>query len=355
MSKQKNWRSVLIPPESTILETIQVIDQGAMRIALVVDAHRRLLGVVTDGNIRRGLLNRVGLQEPVSKIMNPQPITAQVTEAREQVLSRMNAREIEHIPVLDGQGVVVGLEMLQALTKPVSKSNWVVLMAGGLGSRLGALTQDCPKPLLRVGAKPILEVILESFIEYGFRRFYLSVNYKKQMIKEYFGDGSIWGAEIRYLEEKERLGTAGSLSLLPELPEEPFFVMNGDLLTRINFQHILDFHTEHQAQATLCVRRLEQTIPFGVVEMAQHRLIGIEEKPTHHYFVNAGIYVLEPALLPMIQAGHYLDMPDFFRQAIRAGHATAAFPFLDYWMDIGQLGDYDRAKQEYTQMFQQVQ
>ena len=352
MSKQKNWRSVLILPESTILETIQVIDQGAMRIALVVDAQHHLLGVVTDGNIRRGLLNHIGLQEPVSKIMNPHPITAQVTEAREQVLSRMNALEIEHIPVVDEQGVLVGLEILQALTQPKAKANWVVLMVGGLGSRLGPLTQSCPKPLLRVGSKPILEVILESFIEYGFKRFYLSVNYKKEMIKAYFGDGSAWGAQIRYLEEKERLGTAGSLSLLPEPPEEPFFVMNGDLLTRINFQHILDFHAEHQAQATLCVRRLEQTIPFGVVEMAQHRLTGIEEKPTHHYFVNAGIYVLEPTLLPMIAEGHHLDMPDLFRQAIGQGHTAAAFPFLDYWMDIGQMGDYDRAKQEYAQVFQ---
>ncbi|MEO5340322.1 MAG: nucleotidyltransferase family protein [Magnetococcus sp. MYC-9] len=351
MSKQKNWRSVLVQPESTILETIQVIDRGALRIALVVTPERRLLGVVTDGNIRRGLLNHVDLQEPVSRIMNPKPITVRVTDAREQVLALMSVREIEHVPVLDEQGILVGLEILQELAQPAAKTNWVVLMVGGLGSRLGPLTQECPKPLLRVGGKPILEVILESFLEYGFRRFYLSVNYKKQMIKEYFGDGSAWGAEIRYLEEKERLGTAGSLSLLSERPEEPFFVMNGDLLTRINFQHILDFHAEHQAQATLCVRRVEQVIPFGVVEIDQHRLTRIEEKPTQHYFVNAGIYVLDPALLSMVADGHYLDMPDLFRQAIRQGHSAAAFPFLDYWMDIGQMGDYDRARQEYAQVF----
>ncbi|MBF0461613.1 MAG: NTP transferase domain-containing protein, partial [Magnetococcales bacterium] len=238
------------------------------------------------------------------------------------------------------------------LTQPTPKDNWVVLMAGGLGSRLGPLTEACPKPLLRVGPKPILEVILESFLEYGFKRFYVSVNYKKQMIQSHFGDGSAWGAEIRYLEEKERMGTAGSLSLLPERPAQPFFVMNGDLLTRIHFQHILDFHTKHQAQATLCVRRVEQTIPFGVVEMEQHRLVRIEEKPTHHYFVNAGIYVLEPTLLTLIPDQQYLDMPDLFRRAMAQGHATAAFPFLDYWVDIGQMGDYDRARQEYAQVFQ---
>ncbi len=352
MSKQKDWRSVLIHPEATILETIQVIDRGAMRVALVVDADHHLVGVVTDGNVRRGLLNHIGLQEPVSKIMNPRPTSVQVTDTREQVLSVMNARKIEHIPVLDAQGVVVGLEILEELTRPTPKDNWVVLMAGGLGSRLGSLTQSCPKPLLRVGPKPILEVILESFLEYGFQRFYLSVNYKKQMIQDHFGDGSAWGVEIRYLEEKERMGTAGSLSLLPERPELPFFVMNGDLLTRIHFQHILDFHAKHRAQATLCVRRIEQTIPFGVVEMKQHQLTSIEEKPTHYYFVNAGIYVLEPTLLSLIPDGHHLDMPDLFRKAIAQGHLTAAFPFLDYWVDIGQMGDYDRARQEYAQVFQ---
>ncbi|MBF0400496.1 MAG: nucleotidyltransferase family protein [Magnetococcales bacterium] len=351
MNRQKDWRSVLIHQEATILETIQVLDRGGLRIALVVDEAYHLLGVVTDGNVRRGLLNQIGLQEPVSKIMTAHPITVQATDSREHVLSLMKASQIEHIPVLDDQGILIGLEVLQALTQPTAKENPVVLMAGGLGSRLGVLTENCPKPLLQVGPKPILEVILESFLEHGFNRFYFSVNYKKHMIQEYFGDGSAWGAEIRYLEETERMGTAGSLSLLPEPPQLPFFVMNGDLLTRINFQHILNFHAKHQAQATLCVRRVEQTIPFGVVEMAQHRLLKIEEKPTQHYFVNAGIYLLDPVLLSLIPAQQPLDMPDLFRQAIEQGYATAAFPFLDYWIDIGQMGDYDRAQREYTQIY----
>ena len=352
MSTCKNWRSVLVQPGTTLLETIKILDTGALRIALVVNEANRLLGVVTDGNIRRGLLNQIGMHDPVETIMNPNPITAQVSDSRDHILSLMGTRDIEHIPVLDSKGVIIGLEILHRLTRPALRDNWVVLMAGGLGSRLGPLTKECPKPLLRVGPKPILEVILESFLEYGFHRFYLSVNYKKDMIQEYFGDGSSWGAEIRYLEEKERLGTAGSLSLLPERPKQPFFVMNGDLLTRINFQHILDFHAKHQAQATLCVRRVEQTIPFGVVEMEQHRLLNIEEKPVHNYFVNAGIYLLEPTLLPLIANNQYLDMPDLFRQAIQHGHSTAAFPFLDYWMDIGQMGDFNKACQEYPQVFQ---
>ena len=352
MNTCKNWQSVRVQAQTTLLETIRVLDKGALRIALVVDQNNHLVGVVTDGNIRRGLLNQIGMNEPVHKIMNPNPVTAQRSDSREHVLSLMGAKDIEHIPILDAQGILVGLEILHRLTRPKTKDNWVVLMAGGLGSRLGPLTKECPKPLLRVGPKPILEIILESFLEYGFKRFYFSVNYKKDMIQAYFGDGASWGAEIRYLEEEERLGTAGSLSLLPEKPDHPFFVMNGDLLTRINFQHILDFHAKHQAQATLCVRRVEQTIPFGVVEMAQHRLVSIEEKPVHNYFANAGIYLLDPELLPLIPNGRYLDMPNLFREAIKKGHSTAAFPFLDYWMDIGQMGDFNKACQEYPQMFQ---
>lgn len=352
MNKWENWKLVLISPDAPILEAIRVLDRGALRVALVADSEGRLLGIVTDGNIRRGLLNQLALKEPVSHIMNPNPITAKISDSREHILSLMDSKEIDHVPILNHQGVVVGLEILHQLARPPIRKNWVVLMAGGLGSRLGLLTKECPKPLLKVGPKPILEMILESFIEYGFRRFYFSVNYKKDMIQNYFGDGSAWGVEIRYLEEEGKLGTAGSLSLLPEKPKQPFFVMNGDLLTRINFHHILDFHFKHEAHATVCVRRLEHTIPYGVVEVDQHRLINIEEKPVQVYFANAGIYLLDSKLLPLIPEGGYLDMPDLFLAAIKNGHSISAFPFLDYWMDIGRMGDFQKACQEYPQMFQ---
>ncbi|MBF0127959.1 MAG: NTP transferase domain-containing protein, partial [Magnetococcales bacterium] len=223
--------------------------------------------------------------------------------------------------------------------------------AGGLGSRLAPLTDMIPKPLLKVGSKPILEVILESFIAYGFHRFFLSVNYRKEMIKEYFGDGSGWGVEIDYLEENGRLGTAGSLSLFKERPEKPFFVMNGDLLTRINFQHVLDFHLEHQSRATLCVRKVEQTVPYGVVRLDAHRLVTIEEKPVQEYFVNAGIYLLDPEVLSFIPGGQYFDMPTLFQNIIKRGETTAAFPFLDYWMDIGRMGDFRQACRDYPEVF----
>jgi dTDP-glucose pyrophosphorylase/CBS domain-containing protein len=347
----ENWRLVVMQPTATIMEAMTVIDRGAMRVALVVDEKYRLLGVVTDGDIRRGLLSEVALAEPIVKVMCDRPFVANIEDSQEKILSLMTAKTIEHIPIVDSAGLLVGLKTLRELARPRQKDNWVVLMAGGLGSRLGALTKECPKPLLKVGSKPILELILESYIASGYHRFFLSVNYKKEMIKEHFGDGSNWGVSIDYLEEEERLGTAGSLALLPDSPTEPFFVMNGDLLTRINFNDLLDFHNQQDSSATLCVRKIEQTIPYGVVEVDQQQLVSIEEKPTHSYFVNAGIYLLNPDVIPYLSGAANSDMPDLFRQIIENGHETAAFPFFDYWLDIGQQGDFYQACQDYQELF----
>lgn len=351
MTTVKYWRQVIIRPQATVLDAMQVIDRGALQVALVVDADSRLMGVVTDGDIRRGLLGGVSLKEPVENIMCHHPTIAKTTDSNEQILSIMANKVIGHIPILDEQGHLVGLKTLQELSQSEQRDNWVVLMAGGLGSRLGPLTRDCPKPLLKVGDKPILELIMESFIAYGFRQFFISVNYRREMIREYFGDGSQWGVDIAYLEESDRRGTAGPLALLPQRPKEPIFVMNGDLLTRINFQNILDFHREHGSLATLCVRKMEQVIPYGVVHTHQHNLLSIEEKPVQEYFVNAGIYLLDPSVLDYIPHGEYFDMPDLFRKVIDHGHSTVAFPFLDYWLDIGRMGDFKQACRDYPEVF----
>jgi NDP-sugar pyrophosphorylase family protein len=250
----------------------------------------------------------------------------------------------------------MGMTALQAMGMPVQprrdiRDNWVVLMAGGLGSRLGELTRSCPKPLLRVGPQPILEIILERFIEHGFRQFFISINYKKEMIRDYFGDGSRWGVVIDYLEEYDRMGTAGSLALLPDRPAAPLLVMNGDLLTRVDFARALEFHYERDVQATMCVRKFSQTVPYGVVEVDQHHLLRIVEKPVEEYLVNAGIYVLDPDVLSLIPGGEYMDMTDLFRRVLQAGHTTAAFPFDDYWLDIGRMPDFQQACQDYPTVF----
>lgn len=345
------WQAARIAPDRSIRDAIRTIDEGAIRIALVVDSEDRLLGTVTDGDIRRGILRGVALEEAVTRVMNPRPTTARVDEGRDVILERMKQTRLHQIPVVDGQGRLVAVEILDELLQPGQRDNWVVLMAGGLGSRLRPLTDDCPKPLLKVGSKPLLEIILENFLEYGFRRFYLSVNYRADMVKEHFDDGSRWGVEIRYLHEDQYLGTAGALSLLPERPAHPLIVMNGDLLTTVNFQHLLDFHAEHGAQATMCVREYDFQVPYGVVRIDHHRILGIDEKPVQRFFVNAGIYVLEPEMLALIPRATCFDMPELFTRLIAERRETAVFPIREYWVDIGHLDDFARANGDFPEVF----
>ncbi|MBF0159892.1 MAG: nucleotidyltransferase family protein [Magnetococcales bacterium] len=348
----RSWRAILVHPEHSILEAVRVMDQGALGAVLVVNHQQRLLGVVTDGDVRRGLLQRIRMEAPVTTVMCDTPTVAKMSDSKEHIFALMRTRSLNHVPIVDDDYRLVGLETLKVMVRPQPRDNWVVLMAGGLGSRLGPLTERCPKPLLHVGSQPILEIILESFIEQGFYQFFLSVNYKKEMIQDYFGDGSRWGVSIDYLEENERCGTAGSLALLPDRPELPFFVMNGDLLTRINFIRALDFHVENEVQATMCVRKVAQTVPYGVVELeSSHRLLRIVEKPVEEYLVNAGIYMLNPEVLSLIPSSGYFDMTDLFRRVIEAGYATSAFPFLEYWLDIGRMGDFQQACQDYPRVF----
>ncbi|MGF9910067.1 nucleotidyltransferase family protein [Brevibacillus porteri] len=346
-----DWRELLVSPQTPILHTLEIIDKSARQIALVADENDRLLGTVTDGDIRRGLLKGRALQDPISLIMNSFPTVASPYETRENILALMKIKKIHQIPIVDEEGKIVHVEVLNELLRPTKKDNWVVLMAGGLGTRLHPLTHDCPKPLLPVGNKPLLETILQSFIDQGFHRFYISVKYKAEMIQEHFGDGSNWGISIQYLQEKESLGTAGALSLLPEKPSEPFFVMNGDLLTKVNFEQLLDFHKTYQAQATMCVREYDHQIPYGVVRLDQYRLTSIEEKPTQRFFVNAGIYVLSPDAVEDIPHNQYFDMPSLFDHLVKNQQQTIAFPIREYWLDIGRMADFERANMEFAEVF----
>jgi dTDP-glucose pyrophosphorylase len=339
------WRDTLIAGSASIRDTIQRIDGNSMQIALVVDEAGRLLGTITDGDVRRGLLKGATLDDRASEIMNRSPTCAQSGENRDALLARMKAKSLHQLPVLDGDRRVVGLEVLDELLT-AQRDNWVVLMAGGRGVRLRPLTDDTPKPLLRVGAKPILETILEGFIEQGFRKFFLAVNYRADMVRAHFGDGSRWGIEIRYLNEEQPLGTAGALSLLPARPEAPLVVMNADLLTRVGFGHMLDFHRAHGAPATMGVREYGLQVPYGVVTISGHSIISIEEKPTQSFFVNAGIYVLSPEALEFVPAGRHYDMPDLFSDLIGRGRQPAVFPIREYWIDIGRMDDFERAAGE---------
>mgnify|MGYP001317789349 FL=1 len=345
----KEVEKLFIPLNASILQAMEVIDRGAVQIALVVDEEKKLLGTVTDGDVRRAILRGVELSAPVTTVMNRQPKTAKPDMDREVLLTLMRYLNLRQFPVVDENNRVIGLILLDELIQQQSCDNWVVLMAGGLGTRLGELTRDCPKPLLKVGSKPILEVILDNFITSGFRRFYISVNYKAEMIRDYFGDGTRWGVEIRYLHENKRLGTAGALSLIPLLPDEPLIVMNGDLLTKVNFRQLIDFHTETGASATMCVREYELQVPYGVVKVDHHRLIGIEEKPVHKFFINGGIYILNPEILELIPKDTYYDMPELFGELMRRNLAASVFPIHEYWIDIGRRDDFEKANMDVYQ------
>ncbi len=332
-----------VHPDLSLRMAMKVIDQGAAQIALVVDEHQRLLGTLTDGDIRRALLHGETLEAPVERLMNRRFRSVQSSDDQGLVLEMMRREVLRQIPVLDEQGRVVNLLLLQELLNPHQLRNAVVIMAGGKGTRLRPHTENCPKPMLPVGDQPMLEILLEQCIANGFRTFYFSVNYLKEQIIDHFNDGSSWGVSIQYLVEEEPLGTAGSLQLLPDSLKEPFLVLNGDVLTRFEPRHLLHFHADHKAQATLCVRDHEFTVPFGVVQTKGVDLAGFQEKPTYRHQVNAGVYVIAPKLLPLLPPHQFTDMPSLLQSAQQAGHRVAVCPIHEYWLDVGRPENLEQA------------
>ncbi len=347
----KDWKKVAVSPDTTIKKTIDVIDRMSLQIALVVDSDDRLMGTVTDGDIRRGLLKGYSLSETVDKVYHRNPMTASSETALDMIHFRMRRYYISQLPVIDNNGKVVSLEILKDIFARDPKKSPVILMAGGLGSRLRPLTNDCPKPLLKVGGKPILEIILERFVDEGFQNFFISINYMGESIRNHFGDGSRWDVKIEYLEESQRLGTAGGLSLLSEIPEEPVIVMNGDLLTKISFNCLLNFHKDSRSSATMCVRDHEITIPYGVVKSESSKLVGLQEKPVQKILVNAGIYVLSPEALRLIPENQYFDMTELFNNMINMNWHTSVYPIREYWIDIGRMKDFEMANVEFGKFF----
>jgi dTDP-glucose pyrophosphorylase len=350
---QANWEQISVRPETTLIETMETITQGRRQISVVVDAENRLMGTVTDGDIRRAILSKVDILEThVATVMQKSPHVAQVSDSEEVMVAKMREHKIRALPVLDQDNRVVSIVHLDSLMEPQAPvENWVVIMAGGLGKRLRPLTEEMPKPLLPVGSKPLLETIVENFQRYNFRQFYFAVNYKADQIRNHFGDGGKWNAEIRYLEEETRLGTAGALRLIEERPTAPIIVMNGDLLTRVDFEALLDFHLQEGAAATMCVREYDFQVPFGVVELEDQRVKSIVEKPVQQFFVNAGIYVLNPDLLDQIPADGYFDMTTLFENLIENGQRASVFPVKEYWLDVGRIDDLDLARLEYEDVF----
>lgn len=346
----KNWEQTLIGPRTTLREALGVIDRSGCQIALVVDEQRRLLGTLSDGDVRRGLLKGLDLTDSVTAAMYVNPTCARAGDDPQSILGTMRERGLHQIPIVGDDRVVVGLDVVDDFLVAPERDNWVVVMAGGLGTRLEELTKHTPKPMLRVGQRPLLETIVRGYAGQGFRRFYFAVHYKAEIIQEYFGDGSSLGVEVRYLREPQRLGTAGGLSLLPERPQLPILVTNADLLTKEDFGHMLDRHVEAKAEATMAVRDYEMQVPFGVVRERDGAIETIEEKPVQRFVVSAGMYVLSPAVLDLVPRGQLFDMPSLFEAAVRKGMKTRCHHIDGYWLDIGRLADYERANLDFGQV-----
>ncbi|WP_319577736.1 nucleotidyltransferase family protein [uncultured Desulfobacter sp.] len=349
----ETMESIIISPDNTVLDAIRVIDGvGTILTALVADENHKLLGTVTDGDIRRGILNRISMDAPVKEVMHTNPVTLTVNDSESKINAAFNKHlRCRVIPILDNQGRIVAVKVGNSRFEK-AMPNPVFIMAGGLGTRLRPLTNDCPKPMLHVGNKPILEIILNNFIDNGFSNFFISLNYKGEMIEDYFGDGSHLGVSISYVKEKKRLGTAGSLSLLDSKPKHPIIVMNGDLLTKVNFNELLAYHNAQNSQATLCIREHEFQLPFGVAEIDDYKLTGLKEKPVNTMFVNAGIYTINPDIIDLIPSNEYFDMTDLFSSLLEKRIKPSAFPIREYWLDIGRLSEYEKAEKIYGELFQ---
>lgn len=348
----KNLDDYKVRLDTNIHDALKIIDRRGGQIALVVDGGHKLLGTVTDGDVRRGILSGIDVQNPVSMIMNAEPVKAKPSDSRQFILSILRRNKLRHIPIVDDAGCLLRLEILDDLN-PTYRKNMVLLMAGGLGSRLKPLTNECPKPMLKIGGRPVLETIILNFIESGFEEFIISLNYKGDMIRGHFADGHDLGVSIQYIEEDERLGTAGSLRLLPEIQNShPIIVMNGDVLTKVNLDHFLDFHASNHSKATMGVREYNFQVPYGVLKLDSHRIVQIEEKPVHNFFVNAGVYVLDQDVLNCLPDERRFEMPGLFKQLMKAGHHTVAFPIREYWLDIGQPDNLKQAHGDFKDVFE---
>jgi len=346
-----DWKSVILRPDDTIENAITVLNEEAMGIVMISDEQGVLLGTVTDGDVRRALLKHKGMEGSLSSVMRNDPIAASVSKSPEELFTIMKNMDVFQLPIVDSKRKIVGLETMHQLLHKKNYDNPVFMMAGGFGKRLQPLTNDIPKPLLHVGDKPILETILDRFISAGFHNFFISTHYKAEMVRDHFGNGEKWGVTIQYIHEDEPLGTAGALGLLPkDIPDLPVLMINGDVLTMVNFEHLMSFHKEQGGIATMCVREYDFQVPYGVVETEDYNISSIIEKPVHSFFVNAGVYVIEPQLIRQVEGIGYLDMPSLFEQQIKSGAQINSFPIHEYWLDIGRVKEYEQANREVSDL-----
>ena len=343
--QEQEWRKTLLSSEAQISDAVRNLEESGLQIVLVVSNDEILQGTVTDGDIRRGLLRGLDLRSKISSIIHEEALVVPTEIKRSLVVQLMKSNQIRQIPIVDEERRVVGLHLWDETNLSVVRHNTMVIMAGGRGTRLGERTQNCPKPLLPIAGKPILEHIIERSKTEGFTRFVISVHYLGHMIEEYFHQGEKWQVQIDYVREQEPLGTAGAISLLNPRPEIPFIVSNGDILTDIHYGELLDFHIQNRAVATMASRLYEHQNPFGVVSTRGVEIVGFEEKPIVRSYINAGIYVIDPMALECLSTNLYCNMTTLFERLRILGKKTVIYPIHEPWLDVGRPEDLKRAEE----------
>ena len=339
----ERWRQAMLPSNASMHEAIRNLDQVAIKIVLVINEAGELEGTLSDGDIRRGLLKGLSLNSQITSVIHHNPLVVPPEMARELVMQLMVANKVQQIPVVDKRHIVVGLHLWDEIATPLARPNLMVIMAGGMGTRLRPHTQDCPKPLLPVAGKPMLEHIMERAKLEGFSQFVLAIHYLGHMIEDHLGNGERLGVQIQYLREQAPLGTAGALALLQPRPEHPFVVTNGDVITDIHYGELLDFHVRHNAAATMAVRVHEWQHPFGVVRTRGVDIVGFEEKPVARSHINAGVYALEASALSVLSTNAHCDMPALFARLRAETKRTVAYPMHEPWLDVGRSEDLNKA------------
>ena len=336
---EEMWRQTILPINSSIGQAISNLNQSKIKVILVVNQAGMFEGTISDGDIRRGLLAGLNLNSPIVSIVHKNSLTVSSNISREQIINLMLVNKVQQIPVIDEHNSIIGLYLLDEIIIPLARQNLMVIMAGGRGTRLYPYTEHCPKPLLKVANKPILEHIIDRAKSEGFSRFVIAIHYLGHMIEAYFGNGKDIGVEIDYVHEDSPLGTAGALSLLKLLPDIPFVVTNGDVITDIRYGELLDFHIQHKANATMAVRTHEWENPFGVVQTKGLEIIGFEEKPIVRSHINAGVYVLDSSVLKNLKTNAYCDMPKLFERLQANGKKIIAYSMYEPWLDVGRPED----------------
>lgn len=344
--------TLCVTVEASLREVIAQSDKSKRGIVLVTDEQRHLVGTITDGDIRRAVLDRLDLDQPVKTLLARKtktryatPITAPVTARRQTWLSILREHNILHLPLLDEEQRVAGLITLEDFVPNQALPLQALIMAGGVGRRLRPLTDEMPKPMLPVGDRPLMEIMIQQLREAGITRLHISTHHQQEKISSHFGDGREFGIELHYVTEERPLGTAGALGLM-ECPKETLLVINGDILTRVDFRAMLAYHREHQADLTIAVRQYDLEVPYGVVQGEGVVVHGVTEKPVLSFFVNAGIYLLEPIVYQCIQNGQPLEMPDLIQRLLKDGRSIVSFPVREYWLDVGRHTDYQRAQED---------